>query len=89
MNIDEEIKTILTDFKHDRIGSKDAIDQLWLLHNKLPEHIVLGQEWYEDLEEKTGWLGSGWNEPDGYELMEIIDSDKFGNPIQAIFKNQK
>lgn len=48
--------------------------------------IVLTQDWSEDEHEKTGWLGSGWNEPQGYELEEVIEQDKYYNHTKAIFK---
>jgi len=47
--------------------------------------IVLTQEWTEDEDEKTGWYGSGWYEPDGYVLEEVIEHDKHYNPVKAIF----
>jgi hypothetical protein len=47
--------------------------------------ITLDQEWYEDSESKTGWNTLGWNVPEGYELCEILDIDKHGNPTLASF----
>lgn len=47
--------------------------------------IVLEQEWEESTDDKTGWSGSGWNEPEGYELEEVVDYDKYNNPLKAIF----
>ena len=47
--------------------------------------ITLTQTWVEDEEDKNGWLGSGWNEPDGYEIEDVIEQDKYGNDTEAIF----
>lgn len=54
------------------------------------------QEWSEDLDEKTGWHGHGWffKDTDEYvddewELKEVTDTDKFYNPIEAIFTSEK
>ena len=50
------------------------------------DKIVLYQEWFEDEEDKTGWISTGWNEPNGYELYKIVDTDKYDHPTMAIFK---
>lgn len=47
--------------------------------------IVLEQEWYESEDEKNGWGSLGWDEPEGYELEEILDTDKHGHPTKAVF----
>jgi hypothetical protein len=54
-----------------------------------PETIELTQDWIEDNESKTGWYGLGWCEPEDYVIDEILDSDKFGNPILARFIKTK
>ena len=46
---------------------------------------ILHQDWWEDADSKTGWTGSGWNEGDGFELVDYLELDKFGNPIKALF----
>jgi hypothetical protein len=59
------------------------------------KRIVAIQEWYEEFESKTGWASYGWTRRDGtplhpelydMEVEEILDSDKYGNPIKAIMK---
>lgn len=47
---------------------------------------TLYQQWQEDSESKTGWAGSGWNEGEGYELVEYLEVDKYGNATKALFK---
>ena len=47
-----------------------------------PAHLIAYQEWTED---EDGWTGSGWNEPDGYEMQEIIQEDKHSHPTRAVF----
>ena len=40
----------------------------------------------EKLQEyKSGWIGSGWNEPKGYVLDDVIEEDKYYNSTKAIF----
>jgi len=68
----------VVDYLQKRKGQKLPI------HGVMPR-IVLTQDWVEDTHEKTGWCGSGWDEPDGYELEEVIEQDKFYNPVKAIF----
>jgi hypothetical protein len=55
------------------------------LEELIENGIILTQEWYEDSEERTGWVSSGWDEPDGYVLERVLDSDKYGHPIKAVF----
>lgn len=52
-----------------------------------PMPIELEQEWKED--ELGEWTTSGWNEPEGYELSEVTDTDKFDRPTKAIFRYVK
>lgn len=59
MNIREGINLNVTDFRYGRTAFKNVVDQLVALHNIKSKHIVLDQEWHEDMEEKTGWSGSG------------------------------
>ena len=47
--------------------------------------IILTQTWVEDEEDKNGWIGSGWGEPEGYEIDDIIEEDKYYNSTKAIF----
>lgn len=47
------------------------------------------QEWWESEDSKTGWEGSGWNEDEGFELVEYLEVDKYGNPLKALFKYEQ
>jgi len=51
--------------------------------------IILEQDWFEDVEDKTGWFSTEWNEPENYSLQEIIETDKWGHPTKAIFSHDK
>lgn len=44
------------------------------------------QDWWEDEESKTGWTGSGWGEEKGFEMVEYLEIDKYGNPTKALFE---
>lgn len=50
------------------------------------KQIELTQEWSED--ENGEWAGSGWGEPEGYELLTVTDTDKHRHPTKAIFASQ-
>lgn len=49
----------------------------------LSDCIVIEQEWFESEDSKTGWDNTGWDVPEGYEIDEYIETDKFGHPIKA------
>lgn len=57
--------------------------------------IEAEQDWYEDADSKTGWTSAGWYRMDGVplfldlyeiEIVEVLDTDKFGNIIKAKLK---
>ena len=52
------------------------------------EQIILTQEWIESEDSKTGWIGLGWNEPKDYEINEVLEYDKFYNPVLASFSRK-
>lgn len=60
-----------------------------------PHQEIATREWIEDYNSKTGWIDSGWKFEDGnspleeYWNEEIIDWDKYGNPIKAIFTRKE
>jgi hypothetical protein len=53
--------------------------------------ITAFQEWVESDQDKTGWEGRGWTLangseiPKGYTIEVILDRDKYGNPLVALF----
>lgn len=54
--------------------------------------IEANQEWVEDSESKTGWMGLGWMDKNGnpideseYEISHIFSRDKYYNPVGAVF----
>lgn len=56
-------------------------------------NIIGIQKWFETTNEKSPWVSLGWETEDGdeidedeYELVEVIDSDKYAHPIKATFK---
>lgn len=49
-------------------------------------YMVLEQEWLESEEGKNGWEAEGWGEPDGFELIEILDTDKHDHPTKGRFE---
>jgi hypothetical protein len=51
-----------------------------------PIKIVLTQDWFEDSNEKTGWVGTGFDEPPGFEMVQPLDIDKYGNVLSAEFQ---
>ncbi len=55
------------------------------------ERRVVTQDWHETDYSKTGWDSYGWRFDDGryasfegWDIVQIIHLDKFGNPILAI-----
>lgn len=58
---------------------------------------IVVQDWEEDCENsKNGWLGSGWYyEGTDFEMLpenvdvEVMDYDKFYNPIKGKIRNGK
>lgn len=57
----------------------------------IKERRVVYQDWYETEHSKTGWeTNVGWYFKEGdfispdWEIKEILESDKFGNPILAV-----
>ncbi len=62
---------------------------------KVIERRLVYQEWYETEYSKTGWdTTTGWyfKEGDFYNfdwvIVDIVDSDKFGNPLVAIAEKE-
>lgn len=56
---------------------------------KVTERRLVYQDWYETEYSKTGWDSHGWYFDDGvigpnWEVVEHLQSDKFGNPIVGI-----
>lgn len=47
---------------------------------------VYHQQWWESIDDKTGWEGSGWGEGKDFELVEYLEEDKYGHPTKALFK---
>jgi len=66
-------------------GDKKPNENSGLHLQRVMPRIVLTQEWEESTDDKTGWSGSGWNEPEGYQLEEVIDYDKYSHALKAIF----
>jgi len=60
------------------------------------ETRIVYQDWFLDEDEKTGWIGYGWQFKDDdtfmdetvWNIIEHLDSDKFYNPILAIAEKQ-
>ncbi|MEX0596253.1 MAG: hypothetical protein WD512_07110, partial [Candidatus Paceibacterota bacterium] len=42
--------------------------------------------WWESVDDKTGWEGSGWGEDKDFEMVEHLEVDKYGHPTKALFK---
>ena len=60
---------------------------------KITERRIVEQDWYETEYSKTGWDSYGWRFDDGsynlgWDVVEIIRSDKYGNPILAIAEKE-
>ena len=58
---------------------------------KIIEKRIVEQQWYETETTNTGWDSHGWVFKDDYQgilsgwtITELIDYDKFYNPILAI-----
>lgn len=47
---------------------------------------VYEKNWFESSDSKTGWESYGWGEDDGFEIVQYLESDKYGNPTKALFK---
>lgn len=60
----------------------------------MSNELTIGvQYWIESDGAKTGWISMGWETTKGeeldmnlFELVEVIETDKFGNPHKATFK---
>lgn len=59
------------------------------------ERRIVFQDWYETEYSKSGWDSHGWEYRDegismhySWEIVEILDSDKYGNPLIAIAEKQ-
>lgn len=63
---------------------------------KITERRIVMQDWFESEESKTGWESEdGWWFKDTedlisnqYEIVEILDFDKYGNPLIAIAEKE-
>jgi hypothetical protein len=62
---------------------------------KITERRIVEQEWYETECTKTGWDSYGWVFKDdyqgiinGWEIVDILDTDKFYHPILAIAEKE-
>jgi hypothetical protein len=88
----EKLSKILDDFSQETISKESALDKILLAFN-IPPRVWCTQDWEEDDTSKTGFSSMGWFIEDGYpfdeigyELEEVIETDKHGNPIKAWFK---
>jgi len=59
------------------------------------ERRIVEQCWYEDTYTKRGWDSHGWIFKDdhqgiftNWEIVEILDSDKYGNPLIGIAEKE-
>ena len=61
---------------------------------KITERRLVFQDWYECEDSKTGWDSWDWRFLDSTEniyswnVVEILESDKYGNPILGIAEKQ-
>ena len=63
---------------------------------KIKETRLIYQEWYETELSKTGWDTHGWRFDDGtyyplengWDMVEHLRFDKFGNPILALVEKE-
>lgn len=63
---------------------------------KITERRLVEQQWYETEYSKTGWDSYGWVfkdsgssvENEGWEIVQILEYDKFINPISAIAEKE-
>lgn len=63
---------------------------------KITERRIVIQYWYETEYSKTGWDSYDWEFKDtgeliegtGYTVIEVLDSDKFYNPILGIAEKE-
>lgn len=62
---------------------------------KITERRIVIQDWFECEDSKTGWDSHGWEfkDLDGYydtdwNIVEILDSDKYGNPILGVSEKE-
>lgn len=63
---------------------------------KITERRIVRQEWYETETTNTGWDSHGWEFLDSgasalynkWDIVEHLESDKFGNPILAIAEKE-
>ena len=62
---------------------------------KVTERRIVEQHWYEDTYTIRGWDSHGWvfkddyqGIVDGWEIVDILDMDKFYHPILAIAEKE-
>lgn len=63
---------------------------------KITERRIVVQEWFEDSDSKNGWSSGGWEFLDDkqdmeltkFEVVNILDSDKYYNPILGIAEKE-
>ena len=79
-----EILSILEKVKNGELTPQIAQEQIFILSD-VNKRIVLSQDWFESEDSKTGWDTIGWNEPKGFELEKVLNTDKYGNPTLATF----
>lgn len=55
--------------------------------------IICERDWYETEDHKTGWDCTPWVDENRdtifqseYELIQVLDTDKYDRPTKAIFK---
>lgn len=47
---------------------------------------VFYNTWYEDENNKDGWVSDNWGEPSDFELVEVLEYNKFAKPIKGLFR---
>ena len=89
----DKIVSVLGKFYVDDLGIDETIDSIMSICGISPD-IILVQQWEEDSESLTGWSSWGWFYENGnifdevgYEIDEVLESDKFGNILKARFKH--
>lgn len=90
-NIAKEIITDRRGFGYYPSLLVDSI-KVEVIDEEIPQWIVGYKDWYED--ENTGWSEGEWYiedtlveiVPEGFELTQILDTDKHSHPTRALFK---
>ena len=86
-------QTHLYHLSFERRSGKEYAPRWIVTELKQLDKIIVIQYWFEDADSKTGWSTDGWIVKDtgnfledDWEVIEYLETDKYGNPCVGIAK---